>query len=304
MTGDRSGGRQVQQIFRQSPGAGSIHLLAPGQKAVRGFVLAEGAVRSAAAALPAGAVLAVACASARDLLAGRAGHGAGPWPGDMGAVAALQDWRQSVQALLRLAGSDARVIPVSQAALDRSPDEVLLALHAWRAGAHPMPVVADASRNGEAVAGDLLAELALLASPAAHAVEGRLVQAGLGFAPLAETGALVAGARRLGARLGDLEQQLLERQVELAERDLTEAAAVKLAQDHLLATRAAAEASYADLLARLGEGPMPRRAVERAEMLAGELNALRSSTSWRMTAPLRQLFDCLRRYRMKSEASM
>ncbi len=281
----------MRQLNLPARGGVRIHQWGGGPPLIvpRGEVVAvDGPLGAVLRDLPEGAALAAIWPSAREVVA----EG---WAG--GVSPDLNRWQRETAAMLRLARGG-RIIPVSRAALRRAPEAMSAAVQARLAGAEAV------ARTLPFDAEDVLAGLALQAFPAVRAVERRLAAVGLGMAPPGDPADLLAGAGQILASLRDLEQQMLERRTQLAERDLAEAMVRKLAQDQLVATRAAAAAAYADLAARLGEGVLPPHPLRERDALAARLRAIEASTSWRLTAPLRRIADRLRRYRMKSAACM
>lgn len=261
------------------------------------------------AALAEGAILILPHPTAREAIADALDRGQG---------ADLDGWAAATRAVLRIAAGG-RLVAVSPRAMATDPVAVLRAAAGKAAGirnsiggdpgggraATPCPAPMDA--------GAVMAELVLAARPDLRRLEVRLARAMPGAAPPLTPAALAAACGRTLAGIADLHQQLAERQTELAERHLTEAATLTLMRDQMAAARASAGQAYADLLDRLGDTPSPGRAAllrerdaARAERdaVAARLEAVLASTAWRATGPLRRALDRLRRYRMKSPRSI
>jgi hypothetical protein len=141
----------------------------------------------------------------------------------------------------------------------------------------PDPIGSDAPAPDPLAA--LLAALALRHDAVTASLMAEL---GAPFAP-ADGAALDPAARAVLDGAADLRQRLLERDTRLREQQLADAAAVTLLRDQMAAQQAGLEEVHAAHAAAL------QALTAEAEALRAHVAALMSSTSWRITAPLRRL---------------
>jgi hypothetical protein len=193
-------------------------------------------------------------------------------------LAGLADWQNRLKALLNLAAPNLYLVPTDF--VEAEPEAVLAQISA-RVGqriALPESAFARPPCAAQTPLQALLAGLALRQNPKARALMATLYDTA-SASPLADVSALDQAAGAVLQAEADLRQRLLEQGLRRREVEIAAQESESLLQDQIAAMHKLAETQQAELYTLRAEKDA---ALER-------VNALLSSTSWRVTAPLRRL---------------